>query len=156
MQGSPEVIELLNEVLTAELTAINQYFVHAKMCQNWGFDRIAEVDRDESIDEMKHAEKLVERILDLEGTPNLQRLGAIRVGETVPEQLRLDHALEVEARARLRDGIKLCFDAGDHGSRELLEHILVNEEDHMTWLETQLHLIEVLGETAYLAEQLGS
>jgi len=156
MQGNPAIIELLNDVLTAELTAINQYFVHAKMCQNWGFGRIAEVDRDESIDEMKHAEKLVERILDLDGTPNLQRLGAIRVGETVPEQLRLDHALELEAQARLRDGIKLCFDTGDHGSRELLEHILVNEEDHMTWLETQLHLIEVLGETAYLAEQLGS
>ena len=156
MQGNPQVIELLNDVLTAELTAINQYFVHAKMCANWGFVRIAEVDRAESIDEMKHAEQLVERILDLDGTPNLQRLGAIKVGETVPEQLRLDHALEVEATTRLRGGIRLCFDEGDHVSRELLEHIMVNEEDHMTWLETQLHLLEVLGETAYLAEQITS
>jgi bacterioferritin len=154
MQADPGIIALLNEVLTGELTAINQYFVHAKMCENWGFTRIAHVNRDESIDEMKHAEKLVERVLDLDGTPNLQRLGPIRVGETVPEQLRLDLELEVEARGRLRAGIQQCWDAGDHVSRELLEHILVNEEEHMTWLETQLGLIATLGETAYLAEQL--
>jgi bacterioferritin len=155
MQSDPAIISLLNDVLTGELTAINQYFVHAKMCENWGFGRIAHVDRDESIDEMKHAEKLVERILDLDGTPNLQRLGPIRVGESVPEQLRLDLDLEIEAQARLRTGIKQCWDAADHVSRELLEHILVNEEEHMAWLETQLHLLATLGETAYLAEQLG-
>ena len=154
MQGNPAIIELLNDVLTAELTAINQYFVHAKMQANWGFEHLAAATRDESIDEMKHAEKIVERILYLDGTPNLQRLGALRVGETVPEQLRLDLALEAEAIPRLNEGIAAAVAAGDNGTRDLLEDILVDEEEHADWLETQLGLIEQLGEAHYLAQQL--
>ncbi len=156
MQGNPEIVELLNEVLTAELTAINQYFVHAKMQANWGYEHLAGATRDESIDEMKHAEKVVERILYLEGTPNLQRLGALRVGETVPEQLRLDLQLEAEAIPRLNAGIAAAVAAGDNGTRELLEEILVEEEEHADWLETQLSLIAQLGEAHYLAQQLRS
>ena len=154
MQGNPEIVELLNEVLTAELTAINQYFVHAKMQANWGYERLAHATRDESIDEMKHAEKVVERILYLEGSPNLQRLGALRVGETVPEQLRLDLALEAEAIPPLNAGSAAAASAGDNGTRELLEEILVDEEEHAEWLETQLALIGQLGEAHYLAQQL--
>ena len=154
MQGNPEIIELLNDVLTAELTAINQYFVHAKMQANWGFKHLADATRDESIDEMKHAEKIVERILYLEGTPNLQRLGALRIGETVAEQLRLDLQLEAEAIPRLNAGIAASVAAGDNGTRDLLEDILVDEEEHADWLETQLGLIQQLGESHYLAQQL--
>lgn len=154
MQGNPEMVELLNDVLTGELTAINQYFVHAKMQANWGYGRLASATRDESIDEMKHAERLVERILYLEGVPNLQRLGALRVGETVPEQLRLDLELEREAIPRLNAGIAAAVAAGDNGTRELLEDILVDEEEHADWLETQLSLVEQLGEAHYLAQQL--
>ena len=156
MQGNAEIIELLNEVLTGELTAINQYFIHAKMQDNWGYDRLAEVTRAESIDEMKHADKLIERILFLEGTPNLQRLGALRVGETAPEQLRLDLDLELEAIPRLNAGIAAAVAASDNGTRELLEHILVDEEEHADWLETQLGLLRDLGEQHYLAQQMRS
>lgn len=154
MQGNAEVIELLNDVLTAELTAINQYFIHAKMCDNWGYERLADTVRDESIDEMKHAEELIERILYLEGVPNLQRLGSVRVGQTVPEQLRLDLEVEVEAVTRLNAGIAACVAAGDNGTRELLEEILTDEEEHADWLETQLGLIEQVGEAHYLAQQI--
>jgi bacterioferritin len=154
MQGNPEIIELLNEVLTSELTAINQYFVHAKMCSNWGYGKLAEHIRDESIDEMKHAELLVDRILYFDGVPNLQRLSPLRVGETVPEQFRNDLAVEQEAVARLNRGIEACVAASDNGTRALLEGILVSEEEHADWLETQLHAIDALGEVAYLAEQL--
>lgn len=154
MQGNPRVIELLNDVLTGELTAVNQYFVHAKMCENWGFLRIAKAVRDESIEEMRHAESLVERILFLEGTPNLQRLGNVLVGETVPEQYTTDLATELEARERLVNGIALCNETGDHASRELLEHILVDEEEHIDWIETQQAAIERTGLENYLAEQL--
>jgi bacterioferritin len=154
VQGNREIVELLNEVLTAELTAINQYFVHAKMQANWGYRRLADATRDESIDEMKHAEKIVERILFLDGVPNLQRLGALRVGETVPEQLRLDLDLELEAIPRLNAGIAAAVAAGDNGTRELLEGVLVDEEEHADWLETQLGLIAQLGEPHYLAQQL--
>jgi bacterioferritin len=154
MQGNPEIIELLNEVLTSELTAINQYFVHAKMCSNWGYGKLAEHIRDESIDEMKHAELLVDRILYFDGVPNLQRLSPLRVGETVPEQFRNDLAVEKEAVARLNRGIEACVAASDNGTRALLEGILVSEEEHADWLETQLHAIDALGEVAYLAEQL--
>jgi bacterioferritin len=154
MQGNPEIIELLNEVLTSELTAINQYFVHAKMCSNWGYGKLAEHIRDESIDEMKHAELLVDRILYFDGVPNLQRLSPLRVGETVPEQFRNDLAVEKEAVARLNRGIEACVAASDNGTRALLEGILVSEEEHAEWLETQLHAIDALGEVAYLAEQL--
>jgi bacterioferritin len=155
MQGSPEIIGLLNEVLTGELTAINQYFVHAKMCGNWGFTRLEQKVREESIEEMKHAEALVERILFLDGTPNLQRLGSLLVGETVEEQFASDLALELRAVELLRRCISTAFEAGDTGSRELFEHILVNEEEHIDWLETQQAAIERTGIENYLAEQLG-
>ena len=154
MRGSKKVIDTLNDVLSAELVGINQYFLHAKMCRNWGFERIAEVDHHESIDEMKHASTLVERILFLEGVPNLQKLGRVRIGQTVPEQLRLDLDLEVAAVARLNQAIALCVDEGDNTSRDLLENILESEEQHLDWLETQLALIKQLGDKTYLAEQL--
>ena len=154
MQGDPGVVELLNEVLTAELTAINQYFVHAKMQANWGFKRLHDATRDESIDEMRHAESLVERILFLEGVPNLQRLFPLRIGETVPEQLQLDLDLEYEAIRRLNAGIAQCVEASDHTTRALLEGILVSEEEHTDWLETQLEAIRQVGVENYLSEQL--
>ncbi|HUF84526.1 MAG TPA: bacterioferritin [Acidimicrobiia bacterium] len=154
MRGSEAVVELLNEVLTAELTAVNQYFVHAKMCENWGYHRLAHHARDESIGEMKDADHLIERILYLESAPNLQRLGTVSVGETVPEQLGLDLELERVAIERLNRGIALCVAEGDNGSRELLEDILEGEEDHADWLESQLELIRQVGEAHYLAQQI--
>lgn len=154
MQGNAEIISLLNDVLTGELTAINQYFIHAKMLKNWGFMRLADFVRHESIDEMKHADEIIERILYMEGLPNLQRLGKINVGETVKEQFEVDLQLEYAALERLNAGIKLCVDKGDNGSRALLEKILVDEEEHADWLETQLELIKTLGESTYLAEQM--
>jgi bacterioferritin len=154
MQGSPAVLELLNDVLTAELTAVNQYFLHAKMCDNWGYHRLAHHDREESIGEMKDADHLIERILYLEGVPNLQRLGTVSVGETVPEQLRLDLELERAAIDRLNRGIALCVAEGDNGSRDLLEEILEGEEEHADWLETQLALLAAVGEAHYLAQQM--
>jgi bacterioferritin len=155
MKGDDKVIEFLNEVLTAELTAINQYFVHAKMLRNWGFNRLAERVRIESIDEMKHADELIERILFLEGVPNLQRLGTLNVGETVKEQFKSDLALEYLAIKRLNVGVKLCEAHSDNKSRQLIERILSGEEEHADWLETQLALMATLGESQYLAEQLG-
>jgi bacterioferritin len=154
MRGHDEVIELLNDVLTGELTAINQYFLHAKMCDNWGYKRLAAHVRDESIDEMKHAESLTERLLYLEGIPNLQRLSPLRIGENVPEQLGNDLAVEMAALQRLNDGIALCARLGDNGTRELLEDILVEEEHHVDWLETQLETIRQIGIEHYLAQQL--
>ncbi len=154
MKGDPQIIDLLNEVLTSELTSVNQYFLHAKMCRNWGYNRLAEIDRKESVGEMKHADELIERILFLEGLPNLQRLFKVQVGESVPEQLALDRDTEVQAIGRLNRGIALCVQLGDNGSRELLERILVGEEEHLDWLETQLGLIATLGEQPYLAEQI--
>jgi bacterioferritin len=154
MQGDPGVVDLLNEVLAAELTAINQYFVHAKMQGNWGFKRLHDITRDESIDEMKHAEQLVERILFLEGVPNLQRLLPLRVGERVPEQFELDLAVEYEAIARLNAGIAQCVEAKDNATRAMLEQILVSEEEHTDFLETQLEAIRQTGLENYLAEQL--
>jgi bacterioferritin len=154
MKGSKDVIDLLNEVLAGELVAINQYFLHAKMCKNWGFLRIAHKVRDESIDEMKHADRLADRILFLEGLPNFQRLDKLNIGQTVPEQFRSDLDLEYRAVKRLNDGIQLCRDRGDNASEELLTDILVSEEEHVDWLETQIKLIEHLGEATYLAEQL--
>ena len=154
MRSDPEIIELLNEVLTAELTAVNQYFAHAKLCQNWGYLRLAEKTRDESIDEMRHAETLIERILYFEGMPNLQRLGPVQVGETVPEQLRLDLDLEYAAVERFNRGIALAREKGDNGTREMLEEMLTSEEEHLDWLETQLAAIETVGEANWLAQQL--
>jgi bacterioferritin len=154
VRSSPRVIELLNEVLTAELTAVNQYFIHAKMCENWGYERLGRHNRDESIGEMKDADKLIERILYLDGVPNLQRLGTVMVGEKVEEQLDLDLQNEREAIERLNRGIALCVEEGDNGSRELLEEILEGEEAHADWLETQLYLIADLGAAQYLAQQM--
>jgi bacterioferritin len=155
MRGDPDVIELLNEVLTAEVTAVNQYFVHAKMCDNWGYAKLGAHVRLESIDEMKHAEQLIDRILYLEGVPNMQRISPLRIGETVVEQFESDLALEYAAIERLNRGVTLAMDRGDHGSRELLAGILVSEEAHTDWLETQLETIRQIGVENYLAQQLG-
>jgi bacterioferritin len=154
MQGDAAIIEMLNEVLTAELTAINQYFIHAKMCDNWGYDRLADKIRDESIDEMKDAEAIIERILYLDGVPNLQRLGSVTVGETVAEQFDLDLAVEVAAVERYNRGIALAVDKGDNGTRELLERRLLGEESHADWLESQIELIRQVGLENYLATQI--
>ncbi len=154
MQGNPTVIELLNEVLTAELTAVNQYFVDAKMCENWGYARLAARVREDAMDEMRDAEMLIERILYLDGVPNLQRLGTVRVGETVPEKLRLALDLETDAIARLNRCIATATESGDNGSRELFEKILLGEEEHADWLEAQLDLIAQVGEAHYLAQQI--
>src|SRR5215831_13067483 len=142
MKGHDDVITMLNEILTAELTAINQYFIHARMCENWGYERLWKKVREESIGEMRHADRLIARILYLEGVPNVQRLGKVNVGQTVPEQLRLD--LDIER----------CRSLGDNGSRELLEEILVSEEEHINWIEAQLELIRQTGEGNYLAQQI--
>jgi bacterioferritin len=156
MEAAPGIIELLNDVLTAELTAVNQYFAHAKLCANWGFDRLAEHNRDESIGEMRDAEKIVDRILYLDGIPNFQRLGSVMVGENVPEQFRLDLDFETAAIARLNEGIATCVATGDNGTRDLLAEILAGEEQHADWLETQLEAIGLIGVENYLAQQLHS
>lgn len=154
MKGNPQIIQALNDVLAGELVGINQYFLHSKMCSNWGYERIAHKVYEESIGEMKHASDLTERILFLEGIPNLQKLGKVSIGETVPEQFKLDRALEVDAIKRLNDAIALCVSKGDNASRHLLEDILRSEESHLDWLETQIGLLASLGEKQYLAEQL--
>jgi bacterioferritin len=154
MKGSQKVVDLLNNVLTNELTAINQYFLHARMCENWGYERLWHKLRDESIDEMKHADKVIERILYLEGLPNLQKLGNINVGQTVDEQLKLDLALEAEAIPVLNKGIELCRAEGDNGTADLLEDILEDEEEHANWLEAQAVLMKQAGLQNYLAEQI--
>ncbi len=154
MKGSDKVIDFLNEVLTGELTAVSQYWVHARMCENWGYDRLWNKVRAEAIDEMKHADQLVERVLYLEGMPNLQRLGKVMIGETVPEQLKVNLELERQALERLRGGVTLCLEEGDHGSRDLIEKIIVSEEDHVDWLEAQLDQIEQVGVQNYLAAQI--
>jgi bacterioferritin len=154
MQGDPEIIELLNEILTAELTAINQYFIHSRMCANWGLTELAEHSHNESINEMKDADSIIERILFLDGVPNMQRLNPVRVGETVPEQLELDRQLEVAAVERYNRGIALAVDKGDNGSRELLARNLIGEEEHLDWIEAQQHLISVMGLENYLAQQI--
>src|SRR6185437_2174265 len=152
MRGNDQVITSLNDVLTAELTAINQYFIHARMCENWGYERLWKKIRAESIGEMKNADELIERILYLDGIPNLQRLGKVNVGESVPEQLRLDLDVEREAIKMLNEGIEQARSAGDNGSRELLESILVGEEEHANWIEAQLTLIAQVGDANYLAQ----
>jgi bacterioferritin len=156
MTGDDDVVELLNDVLTGELTAINQYFIDTKMCANWGYERLAAIVREESMEEMRDAEALIDRILYLDGIPNLQRLGSVRIGETVPEQLTLALEQERLAITRLNQGIALCSERGDHGSRELLDKILHGEEEHASWLETQLALIAALGEAQYLAQQVNA
>ncbi len=154
MRGDAEVIEALNAVLTAELTAINQYFVHHKMCENWGYLRLSNKKREESIGEMKDADELIARILYLEGIPNLQRLSPVRVGEDPIEQHKLDLELEVDAVGRLNKAIALCRDKADNGTRDLLEEILKTEEDSVDWLEAQLHIVGEIGKEQYLAEQI--
>ncbi|MBK7191188.1 MAG: bacterioferritin [Myxococcales bacterium] len=154
MKGHAEVIDLLNELLTNELTAINQYFIHAKLCANWGYKKLAAKVRAESIDEMKHADQVIERILFLEGIPNLQRLGRLRVGETVPEQFEADLALEHTAIGKLNEWIATCRRLGDNGTEDLLTKILVGEEEHTDWLETQVETIKQIGLANYLSQQL--
>ena len=150
MQGDARVIEFLNEQLTAELTAINQYFLHAKMQENWGWTRLAKHTKAESLDEMRHAEILTDRILFLEGLPNYQKLFALRIGETVKEQFDCDMKIEQEAVVRLRLGIEYMRSTGDVTSAKLFEDILADEEHHIDYLETQLQLLEQLGEALYL------
>ena len=153
MRGDPEIIEALNEILTSELTAINQYFVHAKMLDNLGYHKLAHKKREESIEEMKHADQVIERILYLDGVPNVQRLFTVRVGEDPIDMHRCDLALEEEAVPRLNGAIALTLAKSDGGTRELLEHILKDEEDAVEWHVTQLRLVETLGKERYLAEQ---
>jgi bacterioferritin len=150
MEGDRDIIAALNAQLTAELTAINQYFLHAKMQENWGYTRLAKHTRDESIDEMRHAEVLTDRILFLDGLPNYQRLNPLRIGQSVPEQLRSDLAVEMEAVDRLRPGIELMRSRGDVTSARIFEAILEDEEEHVDYLETELGLLEKLGEPLYL------
>lgn len=154
MKGDAKVIEFLNKALFNELTAINQYFLHAKMLKNWGLKELAEHEYHESIDEMKHADKLSDRILLLDGLPNFQALGKLKIGETPREILQCDLALELEALQLLKDAIVHCEGVGDFTSRQLFADILDSEEEHIDWIETQLSLIERIGEQNYLAQQL--
>ncbi len=155
MKGDAKVIAVLQEVLKAELTAINQYFLHAEMCENWTYYKLAEITRKESIEEMTHAEKCIERLLYLDGTPNMSDYFKINVGANIEQQLKNDLQLEYDAVKRLNDGIKTCEAANDHGSRELLKMILVDEEHHIDWLEGQLHAIKEMGIQNYLSQQMG-
>ena len=155
MKGDAEIIELLNEVLTAELTAINQYFIHHKMCEDWGYETLSKQKRGESIEEMKHADDVIGRILLLGGVPNMQRLSPVRVGEDAIEQHEVDLKLEYDARDRLNRAIAKCREKGDEGTRVLLDRILTEEEEGIDWLEAQLHLVKDLGRELYLAQQIG-
>jgi bacterioferritin len=154
LKGNAKIIEVLNDILTSELTAINQYFIHHKMCENWGYARLAKHKREDSIEEMKHADDVIERILFLEGVPNMQRLENVRVGEDPIEQHKLDLELEYAAVKRLNDAIALAREKGDNGTEELLDSILRDEEEGVDWLEAQLHLVEEVGKQAYLAEMI--
>ncbi len=154
MKAQPKVIDLLNDVLTAELTAVNQYFLHARIAENWGYERLWKKIYEESIEEMKHADRLIKRVLFLDGLPNLQRLGKINVGESVQEMLELDLKLEYESVRTLNEGIAECRSIGDNGSRDLLQHILEDSESHVDWLESQLELIKQMGAANYLAQQV--
>ena len=156
MKGDPQVLDVLNRALTIELTAINQYFCQAKMCKNWGFQALARKHYQESLGEMKHAEKLIDRILFLEGTPEIARYDVIRVGTDVKEQFENDLRLEMGGVKHYNQAIELCAKVKDNGTRELLEPILSESEEHVDWLETQLHLIEAVGLQNYLTEQMGS
>jgi len=154
MQGDAAIIEALNDVLTAELTAINQYYVHFKMCENWGYKGLAAHHRAESVEEMQHADRLIERILFFDGVPNMQRLYPVQVGETVAEQHEVDLALELDAQKRLNAGIELCRTKGDNGTRALFESILQDEEEAIDWAEAQLGMIQDMGLENYLAQQM--
>lgn len=154
MKGDVKVIEHLNCILRNELTAINQYFLHSRMYKDWGLDRLAEKEYEESIDEMKHADELIERILFLQGLPNLQDIGKLRIGENTKEMLECDLALEMEAIPDLREAVEHCENARDYVSRDLFDSILASEEDHVDWLETQLDLIERIGLENYQQSQI--
>jgi bacterioferritin len=154
MKGDPRVIDVLNDVLTGELTAVNQYFLHAKMCLNWGYQYLGKKIYDESIGEMKHADKLIERILFLEGLPNLQKLNKLAIGQGVIEILKNDLANELQTVPRLNKGIQLCRDLGDNGTESLLTSILVESEEHVDWLESQLTLVAQVGDAHYLSQQI--
>jgi len=154
MRGDPEIITALNDILTGELTAINQYFVHYRMLENWGYGRLAKKKREESIEEMKHADRIIHRILYLDGVPNLQRLGPVKVGEEPIEMHKLDLDLEREAVARLNKAIDLCLQKSDAGTRDLVESVLREEEEAIDWLEAQLKIVSDIGRERYLAEQL--
>ena len=154
MKGDPKVIDLLNEVLKAELTAINQYFCHGEMCENWGYNKLASYMRKEAIEEMRHAEMLIKRLLFLEGVPNMADMFPIKIGQDVKAQFENDLALELAALPRLNGAIDASVAAADNASRELFERILVDEEEHVDWLEAQLGMIEQMGIGVYLAEQI--
>ena len=154
MRGDAAVLQHLNKVLKNELTAINQYFLHARMLRHWGITKLGKYEYDESIDEMKHADKLIKRILFLEGLPNVQRLGKINIGQTVPEILKNDLGAEMAAIPLLNRIVQTCRDVGDNGTEDLVKDILVSEEEHVDWLESQLELIKQLGEAHYLAQQI--
>lgn len=155
MQGSPDIIEFLNEALSAELAAINQYFAHSKLCENWGWKRLAEKYREESFEEMRDAEHLMDRILLLDGMPNMQRIDSVRIGEDVREQLEVDRELEIAAIERYRRGVALTLELGDPGTRELLERLVVGEEGHLDWIDTQLSMIDDIGIELYTQHQIG-
>jgi bacterioferritin len=154
MKGDGQIIEALNEVLTAELTAVNQYFIHHKMCENWGYAKLSKHKREESIDEMKDADAVIDRILYLDGMPNMQRYNPVGIGEDPIEQHRLDLGLETQAIERLNKAIALCREVGDNGTREMLEQILKGEENAADWLEAQLHIVDEIGKENYLSEQI--
>jgi len=154
MKGNADVIKVLNDVLRKELTGINQYLIHAKMCKNWGYEVLADVHWHESIDEMKHADRLIERIIFLEGVPNVAAYDKISVGANVKQQLENDRGLEQAALTVLKPGIKTCLEVNDDASRELIEHFVLDEEHHIDWIETQLHQIEEVGLQNYLAQQM--
>jgi bacterioferritin len=154
MKSSSQVIEILNEVLVGELTAINQYFLHGRMCRNWGYTKLGDTIYSHSIGEMKHASEITDRILFLEGVPNLQKLGKLHIGETVEEQLQSDLKLEENALECLRKGISVCMTHADHATKDLLERILQDEESHVDWIETQLHLLKTIGLSNYLTHQM--
>ena len=154
MQGDANILTILNDVLTAELTAINQYFIHAKMCDNWGYDRLAHKNREESIGEMKHAQEVMDRILYFDAAPNMQKYIKINVGKTVPEMMKVDLDLEYDAVQRLNHGIQVATQKGDNGSRSLFEKILLSEEEHIDWIEAQIQQIKDMGAENYLAQQI--
>jgi bacterioferritin len=154
MRGNDQILKYLNECLKAELTAINQYFLHSKMCQNWGYKRLAEYNRKESVEEMKHAEDLMDRILFLDGTPNMADLFPIRIGQDVRQQFENDMALEMDAIPRLNEAIALAREVGDNASRALFEKILVDEEEHVDYIEAQMHIINEIGLGNYLAQHI--
>ncbi len=154
MKGQPEIISVLKEILTNELTAVNQYFLHARMCKDWGFEKIGDKIYKESIDEMKHARDLIDRILFLEGIPNAQKLHPLNIGATVKSQFENDLRLEHKAVSDLKKAIEICVKFSDFASKELLENILISEEKHIDWIESQLNIIKEIGESHYLSQQL--